>query len=67
MLHCFCFTSDLRYGYSLYFCRPIGYYYEDDDEYDMKTMYVGDEEKEMEERVRHAQAHMYIPGANRDE
>ncbi|VDD92750.1 unnamed protein product, partial [Enterobius vermicularis] len=47
--------------------RPIGYYYEDDDEYDMKTMYVGDEEKEMEERVRHAQAHMYIPGANRDE
>ncbi|KAF8374256.1 clec-78, partial [Pristionchus pacificus] len=22
--------------------RPIGYYYEDDDEYDMKTMYVGE-------------------------
>ncbi|KAL3983031.1 EGF-like domain family protein [Acanthocheilonema viteae] len=45
--------------------RPIGYYYEDDDEYDMKTMFVGEEEKEMAERVRHAQAHMYTPSNNR--
>ncbi|VDK85251.1 unnamed protein product [Onchocerca ochengi] len=45
--------------------RPIGYYYEDDDEYDMKTMFVGEEEKEMAERIRHAQAHMYTPSNNR--
>ncbi|KAK5968579.1 EGF domain-containing protein [Trichostrongylus colubriformis] len=44
--------------------RPIGYYYEDDEEYESKTMYVtrDDESKEVEQRRRIAQQHMYRPG-----
>ncbi|KAK6046749.1 EGF-like domain protein, partial [Cooperia oncophora] len=44
--------------------RPIGFYYEDDDEYESKTMYVtrDEESKEVEQRRRIAQQHMYRPG-----
>ncbi|ETN78501.1 EGF-like domain protein [Necator americanus] len=44
--------------------RPIGYYYEDDDEYESKTMYVSreDDSKEIEQRRRIAEQHMYRPG-----
>ncbi len=42
--------------------RPIAYYYEDDDDYDMKTMYVSDDDsKEVEQRLRHIEQHMYRP------
>ncbi|PIO67378.1 GCC2 and GCC3 [Teladorsagia circumcincta] len=44
--------------------RPIGFYYEDDEEYESKTMYVtrDEESKEAEQRRRIAQQHMYRPG-----
>ncbi|VDM57880.1 unnamed protein product [Angiostrongylus costaricensis] len=43
--------------------RPVGYYYEDDDEYEAKAMYVAreDDSKEIEQRRRIAQQHMYRP------
>lgn len=59
--------------------RPIGYYYEDDDEYDMssKTIFVGNDrepsggtakepatQREYQERLRHMQQHTYRPGLN---
>ncbi|KAK0398751.1 hypothetical protein QR680_002734 [Steinernema hermaphroditum] len=47
--------------------RPIGYYYEDDEEYESKTMFVGDDaQREFEERVQHVQQHMYHPKQNAD-
>ncbi|WKY06023.1 hypothetical protein Q1695_006319 [Nippostrongylus brasiliensis] len=44
--------------------RPVGYYYEDDDEYESKTVYASrdDDAKEIEHRRRLAQQHMYRPG-----
>lgn len=59
--------------------RPIGYYYEDEDDYDMKEtgMFVGNErepsggngkdhmsQREFQERLRHVQQHSYRPGSN---
>uniref|UniRef100_A0A1I7X7T4 Crumbs cell polarity complex component 1 n=1 Tax=Heterorhabditis bacteriophora TaxID=37862 RepID=A0A1I7X7T4_HETBA len=47
----------------------IGYYYEDDDEYESKAVYVSGEEdnRELEQRMRLAQKHMYRPGINQAE
>uniref|UniRef100_A0A914YVY8 Sushi, von Willebrand factor type A, EGF and pentraxin domain-containing protein 1 n=1 Tax=Panagrolaimus superbus TaxID=310955 RepID=A0A914YVY8_9BILA len=58
--------------------RPIGFYYEDDDEYEAKTMFVGAEvqpeeqdhdensdlQREIQERLRHVHQHMYRPSGN---
>lgn len=49
--------------------RPIGYYYEDEDEYEAKSIYVGGggnsaEDEAREQRMRIAQQHMYVPGTN---
>uniref|UniRef100_A0A7E4V9G4 Protein crumbs n=1 Tax=Panagrellus redivivus TaxID=6233 RepID=A0A7E4V9G4_PANRE len=60
--------------------RPIGFYYEDDDEYEVKSMFVGADSRpedndneslkdanlqaELQDRLRHVQHHMYHPSGD---
>ncbi|CAI4229466.1 unnamed protein product [Auanema sp. JU1783] len=54
--------------------RPVGYYYEDDDEFESKSMYVTEKDSDdnirentLEQRIRTAQQHMYRPSMTQDQ